>query len=142
MKVIKGRRIPKSEKKDSLKLFLLLSLSIAVMCFILILFPLDKYNFYPPCPWYYFTKTYCPGCGTMRGISGIIHGDLFSLFRYNFLAAISFPFLLYSYLSIGIKGFMGFQLPYLMTTKVEIYCLLGIIIIYALLRNYFPILAP
>lgn len=142
MKVVEGRKIAKSEKINSLKSFLLLSMSIAVICFFLILFPLNNYKFYPPCPWHYLTKTYCPGCGTMRGINSIIHGDVFGLFRYNLFAAISLPFLLYSYISIGIKGFKGFQLPYLMVTKLEIYCLLGFIIMYAFLRNYFPMLAP
>ena len=30
---------------------------------------------YPTCPWLALTGTYCPGCGSLRAIHALAHGD-------------------------------------------------------------------
>lgn len=142
MKFVEGRKISKAEQKESLRLFIFTTLGILFIGGLLLFFPVNKYRFYPPCPWYFLTKTYCPGCGSLRGLNGMIHGNLLSMFKHNILAGFSLPFLLYSYISIAIKGMKGYQLPNLGFTKAEIYFLLILLIIYAILRNFFTILAP
>jgi len=41
----------------------------------------------------------CPGCGMVKAVSCITHGDLKRAFRYNKLAFIVFPLLCYTWLS-------------------------------------------
>ncbi|PKW26624.1 DUF2752 domain-containing protein [Phycicoccus duodecadis] len=31
---------------------------------------------YPTCPWLYVTGTWCPGCGTLRALHALTHGDV------------------------------------------------------------------
>lgn len=31
---------------------------------------------YPTCPWLFVTGTWCPGCGTLRAVHALAHGDL------------------------------------------------------------------
>ena len=48
---------------------------------------------YPPCLFLYFTGCYCPGCGTLRALHRLLHGDLRGAFGYNPLAMAVLPFL-------------------------------------------------
>ena len=38
---------------------------------------------YPPCLFLYFTGCYCPGCGTLRALHRLLHGDLLGALGYN-----------------------------------------------------------
>lgn len=48
---------------------------------------------YPPCPFLYLTGCYCPGCGTLRALHRLLHGDLLGALGYNALAVAVLPFL-------------------------------------------------
>lgn len=142
MNIIKGSKIFRgNSKKIKYQLFALTIIIIGIYV-VFKLFPLDKYHIYPPCPWHYITKTYCPGCGTMRGINSVVNGDIFGLFKYNILAALTIPFLIYSYINLLVKVLFKYRLPIIFLTKLEIYILLFCIIIYGILRNFVPILSP
>jgi hypothetical protein len=52
--------------------------------------------FYPKCPFFALTGLYCPGCGSQRAASALLHGDIVKAFNYNLLLAVSLPFVLYS----------------------------------------------
>ena len=55
---------------------------------LLYFFPPSEYNFYPRCPFYLLTGWKCPGCGTLRALSAVLHGDLRAAWNY----APAFPF--------------------------------------------------
>ncbi|MFJ7148229.1 DUF2752 domain-containing protein [Streptomyces sp. NPDC100445] len=38
---------------------------------------------YPVCPLYRLTGLYCPGCGGLRGVHALVHGDLLTALRDN-----------------------------------------------------------
>ena len=48
---------------------------------------------YPPCPFLYLTGCYCPGCGTLRAVHRLLHGDLPGAIGYNPLTIAFMPFL-------------------------------------------------
>lgn len=50
---------------------------------------------YPPCPFYYLTGLYCPGCGSLRGIHSLLHGDIVRALGYNPLMVLSIPFIIF-----------------------------------------------
>ncbi|OLT29140.1 hypothetical protein BJF83_00550 [Nocardiopsis sp. CNR-923] len=53
---------------------------------------------YPTCPWLLLTGTQCPGCGTMRAVALVTHGDVLGAASMNPLLVFGFaPFLAYSY---------------------------------------------
>ena len=124
-------------------------IGIAGILFLIILFFFnpESSSLYPPCPFYYTTGYFCPGCGTLRGIHYFIHGHILKALSYNPLSIFLLPF-------IALYGL--FHFIYLLrgkTLKVAflessrfIYVLLSIIILYWILRNipYYPftLLAP
>ncbi len=46
---------------------------------------------YPPCPFLFFTSCYCPGCGTLRALHRLLHGDIRSALGYNPLFVLTLP---------------------------------------------------
>ena len=53
----------------------------------------------PPCPFYYFTGLFCPGCGALRTIHALTHGDLARAFSLNPLLILFLPYMAYFGLS-------------------------------------------
>lgn len=46
---------------------------------------------YPPCLFLYFTGCYCPGCGALRALHRLLHGDPLGAFGYNPLTILALP---------------------------------------------------
>jgi Protein of unknown function (DUF2752) len=44
------------------------------------------------CPWLLLTGTYCPGCGGLRAVNDLTHGDLGGAASSNLLLVVSAPF--------------------------------------------------
>ncbi len=138
----KGHAIDNASKKKALRTFILINLVSAAGILLLLFFPISKYHFYPVCPWYWLTHTYCPGCGTMRGIDHVLHGDILGLFKANKIGIIFLPILLWEYAQRGVQGIAGYRLPELTLSKIELYILVVIIVAYWVARNYVGFLAP
>lgn len=47
------------------------------------------------CPWLVLTGTYCPGCGGLRAVNDLTHGDLAAAASSNLLFVGSVPLLLF-----------------------------------------------
>ena len=60
---------------------------------------------YPVCPFLFLTGCYCPGCGTLRALHRLLHGDIATALGYNPLAVLSLPFIVYSYASGAMRAF-------------------------------------
>jgi len=43
---------------------------------------------YPTCPWLMVTGTFCPGCGTLRALHALTHGDLGTALSMNPLTVV------------------------------------------------------
>lgn len=46
------------------------------------------------CPWLALTGTYCPGCGGLRAVNDLTHGDLGAALSSNVLFVIAIPLIL------------------------------------------------
>ena len=73
----------------------------------LYLFDPASSSIYPPSPFRELTGLYCPGCGTLRGLHQLLNGHFGTAFGLNPLMIISLPFMVYSYVSYGMKTFTG-----------------------------------
>ena len=60
---------------------------------------------YPVCPFLGLTGCYCPGCGTLRCLHQLLHGNVVGAFGYNPLAVLSLPFIVYSYATGAARAF-------------------------------------
>ena len=71
--------------------------------------PSDPGN-YPVCPFLDLTGYHCPGCGTLRALNQLLHGNVLAALGYNVLAAASLPFIAYSFIREVIRE-MGMSVP-------------------------------
>ena len=101
-----------------------------------------KFKIYLFCPIHEFLGLYCPGCGITRMLYSMLTLDFYKAFRYNILLFIFFfpglfLFIEYLYSIIKKKKPLYKRIP----EKVWI-IIIVLLIIYGILRNIFPFLAP
>ena len=60
---------------------------------------------YPICPFLGLTGCFCPGCGTLRALHLLLHGNPIAAFGYNPFAVLSIPFIAYSYVTGALRTF-------------------------------------
>lgn len=60
---------------------------------ILYWFDPTRVAFIPPCPVYKITGYYCPGCGSLRALHRLFHGDVTGALAMNPLMVVSLPFI-------------------------------------------------
>lgn len=102
---------------------------LALLCF----FDPSTSAIFPPCPTNALTSLYCPGCGTLRAMHALLHGDVKEALSQNILAVIFIPILPAIYF-----------FPKYFRKPIVPAAMLAIFIIYAILRNTetFSFLAP
>lgn len=101
-----------------------------------------RFGFYPRCLSFVLTGLYCPGCGTLRAVHQLIHGNLLGALDYNALFVVAAPFLVYWLLSHALPG----RLPLRPLSGRASWMLVTVIVAYTVLRNLpyapFAVLAP
>jgi len=135
-------KIDNNKRKEKRLYLILVSISAFMLLMGLSMFPIAQFHFFPPCPWYKITGTFCPGCGTVRGIQSTVNGNLLGLLQNNPLAMFSVPFLSVSFFSLFRQGVFGYKPFSVFLSKNEILIIFVVIILYWILRNYWTILAP
>ena len=101
---------------------------------------------FPPCPVRYLTGWYCPGCGSLRAIHQLLHGNLRAAWAMNPLTVVLLPFLAYGLASFALFEIRGRGLPQPFLRAVWIRALCAAIILFGVARNLpvhpFDLLAP
>lgn len=59
------------------------------------------------CPWLALTGTYCPGCGGLRAVNDLTHGDVLAAASSNLLLVASLPFVAIWWLRSFVDGWRG-----------------------------------
>jgi hypothetical protein len=99
---------------------------------------------FPPCPLRFLTGWYCPGCGSLRALHQLLHGNLRAAWSLNPLTILLLPFLGYGTASYAWFELRGQHLPRLFLPAVWIRALCAVIILFGIARNipFFALLAP
>jgi hypothetical protein len=101
---------------------------------------------FPPCPLHYLTGLYCPGCGSLRALHALLHGDMRQAWAMNPLTLIVLPFVAYGLASQVLLQLRGKGLPEVMLPANAIRALGLVIVLFGVLRNLplhpFNLLAP
>ena len=101
---------------------------------------------YPICPFLGLTGCFCPGCGTLRALHLLLHGNPIAAFGYNPFAVLSIPFIAYSYVTGALRTFaLPAPAPVFVQSR-WIWGLLAAVLAFWALRNVpfapFTVLAP
>ena len=94
------------------------------------------------CVFHEITGLYCPGCGVTRMLKSIFRLDFVKAFRYNQLVFISLPFIIFLVINDLYCTLKNKKSIYQKIPNYVWYILAIIFIIYGVLRNIYPILAP
>ena len=101
---------------------------------------------YPICPFFGLTGCYCPGCGTLRALHQLMHGDIAAAFGYNAYAMLALPIIAYSFTVGGLRAYGLPAPPHIFVPAPLIWTLLIAVLAFWLLRNLpfapFGALAP
>jgi len=90
---------------------------------------------FPPCPLRYLTGLYCPGCGSLRAIHALLHGDLRRALSMNLLSVLLLPFIAYGLISEIHRHFRGRPMPGTWIPASYIRVLLAVIVLFGIARN-------
>ena len=101
---------------------------------------------FPPCPLRYLTGWYCPGCGSLRALHQLLHGNLQTAWAMNPLTILFLPFVAYGLCSHALATIRGRGLPQVFLPAIWIRALCVVIVLYGIARNLplypFNLLAP
>jgi hypothetical protein len=103
----------------------------------------EESGHYPGCPFLTITGYYCPGCGSLRAVHAMAHGDVTEAVTRNPLTVLAVPYLLWMWGSWLHRTITGRTSRYMAPAWV-LWLLLGAIIGFWVLRNVpgFEFLAP
>ena len=101
-----------------------------------------KYVTLWPCPSLTLLHIYCPGCGSTRAAAALLHGDILLALRQNPVIPVGQLLLLLYYLEYALSVWgVHFRIP-LLHNKYFIAALFALWLIFAVVRNFVPALAP
>jgi hypothetical protein len=134
-------------QKKSLIKVLMIATAIFTMAILYFFVDAENSAILPKCIFYSLTGLYCPGCGSQRAFSALLHGDFFQAVSYNLLLMLLLPFLLYSSVVAVINLFKKEKLvQQIFYSTYFVRILLATVIIFWVLRNFnsypFALLAP
>ena len=73
------------------------ALAAATIVLLLLYFFVDaRKGGFPTCPFHKLTGLLCPGCGSQRGLSALLHGDVLEAFQFNPLLVCAVPLVVYA----------------------------------------------
>jgi len=67
------------------------SLAFVVLAVLLYHFDPARHGFYPRCQFHAMTGLACPGCGGLRALHALAHGQVAAAFRFNALVVVGLP---------------------------------------------------
>lgn len=94
------------KEKEQLSRILITSATVILATLLYFFFDARYYSFFPRCIFYTLTGFLCPGCGSQRAVSSLLHGDVMQALHFNVLVVASFPFILFSFTVSIVNAFI------------------------------------
>lgn len=92
-------------------------------------------GFYPSCPFLQLTGWQCAGCGSLRGLHQLLHGNLAAALHLNPLMVISLPFLLFGWVLESFQWFTDRPLLTLRLSSRWVWAYVALLVGFTLVRN-------
>ena len=97
--------------------------------------PATSQGVYPPS----LTRTlggfYCAGCGTLRGLHQILHGNIQAAWDLNPLLVVVLPYLIYWLIAVSLNFWWKLKLPAISWHKPQLVSISVLVLSYSILRN-------
>lgn len=102
---------------------------------VLFFFDPARYAIYPVCPWHTLFGWSCPGCGTLRAMHQLTHGNLAAAWRLNSLTVALLPVALW----LGLRELAwqagGKKWPGVVTRPFFGWALVAVLVLFGIARN-------
>lgn len=95
---------------------------------LLYFFAPTEHAFYPRCVFHWLTGLACPGCGSLRAVHNLLHGEFAAAFRFNPLVLVLVP-------TMAVMWIARREEPFARLRPVWIWIVLGVIVVFSVLRN-------
>jgi hypothetical protein len=109
---------------------LLLGMAAALMLYC---FDPVHFHFYPVCIFHQTTGLFCPGCGTLRALHQLLHGQIAAAFRFNALFVLTLPLVCGYLLRVALAQAAGRPAP--LIRPAWLWLALAAMIVFGILRN-------
>jgi hypothetical protein len=134
-------------KLSSIAQIMFITIAVIVLSLLYFFYPATSVSFHPKCIFHELTGLYCPGCGSQRATSALLHGNLMAALRFNILFVISIPFIVYSAFVYTWNAFSKKKLQQkIFHSRVFIWSCFVVVLAFGILRNLrvypFNLLAP
>lgn len=110
-------------------------LSIAMVLILYNFNPATTNNIYPPSISRDLGGFYCPGCGMLRALHQLLHGNWQSALRFNPLLILLLPYFFYWIIPYFLKYFYRINLYSIHHKNLQIIATILTVMIYGILRN-------
>ena len=88
-----------------------------------------------PCLFHLTTGLSCPGCGSTRAVLALLRLDIEEAFSYNLLFPVTFIYLIFVYLRSALTHLRTGRFIYRSPAPIMDYILLGLILVWWIVRN-------
>src|SRR3989339_76302 len=130
-KIVASGTSKMTEKSTATGLIILVSIAVIVLFY----FAPGEGGIYPPCPTHYLTNFSCPGCGSLRALHNLLHGNIKEAFFFNPLMVMVLPFLTVWFLLYVLKSIFAVKLPEVKLKPAIWWLIISCIILFMILRN-------
>ncbi len=101
---------------------------------VLFFFDPAQHGFYPQCILHRTTGLLCPGCGSLRSLHHLLHGEIESALRFNALVVLLAPVAVI----LGLRSWWVAHSPNPVRARLPqalIWCVLALVVVFGILRN-------
>ncbi|HEX5221122.1 MAG TPA: DUF2752 domain-containing protein [Verrucomicrobiae bacterium] len=114
---------------------ILLSITLVLVGVTFFFFDPARSSFYPVCMFHKLTGLNCPGCGGLRALHQLTHGNFVTAFHYNPLLMVLLPFITFITLRWQIRGREAFVGNTVLFRPAALWLLLAVTLLFTVLRN-------
>lgn len=105
--------------------------SLLVIVVVLFLYDPATTGRFPPCPLFALTGVKCPGCGSLRAVHQLLHGNLRAAFLLNPLMILSIPVLF----MIGVTDLFPSRMSPCRYPRIATLGIIGAVLAWTIMRN-------
>jgi hypothetical protein len=138
--------IPPKHKPTPQTAWLILALTLVALAAATILFLYNpaQFRFYPVCLFHQSTGLLCPGCGCLRAIHQLLHGNIAMALHFNALLVVSLPLAAWYGIRLVLQQIRSASLPIIRLRWV--WAAVAVVLLFSVLRNlpfiHLPWLTP